>query len=123
MGCSEHFERSVVVVDDDIECAAALTRVLARLGFSATVAWGAAEARDGLQHSVGVLEVELAGESGVALAFDLLAAGLVRNVVFFTNSADAQALAEATAAAPVFSKLEGMEPLIRMLEGLTNGHH
>lgn len=118
MSSSVQFERSVLVVDDDVECATSLARMLGRLGFCVDVAWGAAEARDGLEHSVGVLEVELAGDCGVTLAFDLLASGRVNHVVFFTKSRDAPALAAARAAAPVFSKLEGAEPLIRMLRAL-----
>lgn len=55
-------------------------------------------------YDIGIFDLELGGTDGVAVATDLLARRLVRHVLFFTGSADQEALARAKALGTVVSK-------------------
>lgn len=105
-------------MDDDQEFAVELGRYLIRNRFAATVTHDALSARHAQPHFTGVLELEVGGESGIVLAYDLLAAGCVDHIVFFTGSLDRIARKAALAVAPVIAKADGAAALVALLQTL-----
>lgn len=108
----------VLVVDDDQQFAVELGRYLIRNGFGATLKHDAPSARLAHPHFAGVLELEVSGESGIVLAYDLLAAGCVDHVVFFTGSLDRVTQKAALAVAPLIPKADGAATLLAHLRRL-----
>ena len=106
----------LLVVEDDVTVARALSRTLARRGFAVAIARSCAAARTLAQHfDLAVLDLDLPDGNGVDLARHLTASGRVPSVVFFTGSSDAALLARARRVGPVVMKASGTSEILALL--------
>lgn len=106
----------LLVVEDDVTVARALSRTLARRGFSVAIARSCAAARALAQHfDFAVLDLDLPDGNGVELARHLTASGRVPSVLFFTGSSDAALLARARRVGPVVMKASGTSEILALL--------
>jgi len=77
----------VLVVDDDETVARVVAELMRSVGLPVTVAHSVADARRLADHfAVGVFDIDIGGGSGIELARELIAAGCVERVVFFSGS-------------------------------------
>jgi CheY-like chemotaxis protein len=106
----------LLVVEDDSAVARALSRLLSKLGFSVIVA-RSCRAATALTQSfeTAILDLDLPDGNGVDLARQLLAAGKVRSVLFFTGSSDAKLLARARRRGSVIMKASGTGQILSLL--------
>lgn len=108
--------QQVLLVEDDVTVARALSRTLARCGHAVTVARSCSAART-LTHTfdVAILDLDLPDGNGVDLARELIHAGKVPSVVFFTSSTDRALLARARRRGAVVMKASGTGLLLSLL--------
>ncbi len=106
----------LLVVEDDVTLARALSRTLARCGFSVAVARSCTAARSLAQtFDMAILDLDLPDGNGVDLARQLLDSGKVPGVMFFTGSTDPGMLARARRLGPLVMKAKGSGELITLL--------
>lgn len=106
----------LLVVEDDVTVAKALSRTLARRGFSVAVVRSCTAARLLAQtFDFAVLDIDLPDGNGVDLARDLLDSGRVPSVLFFTGSTDSAMLARARRLGSVTTKASGTAPILAYL--------
>ena len=106
----------LLVVEDDVTVARALSRTLARAGFSVAIARSCSAARSLAQSfDFAIFDLDLPDGNGVDLARALMKSGKVPSVVFFTSSTDAALLARARRMGPVLMKSLGTSPVLDLL--------
>ena len=106
----------LLVVEDDVTVGRALSRTLARRGFSVAVVRSCTAARTLAQpFDFAILDLDLPDGNGVDLARQLLAAGKMPSVMFFTSSCDPVLLAQARRLGPVVNKAAGTGPILSLL--------
>ncbi len=112
----ESSAQRLLVVEDDVTVARALSRTLARRGFSVAIARTCSAARMLPQtFDFAVLDLDLPDGNGVDLARDLLDAGKVPGVLFFTGTVDVALLARARRIGGVVMKSAGTSPVLAYL--------
>ncbi len=112
----ESSAQRLLVVEDDVTVARALSRTLARRGFSVAICRSCTAARALAQtFDFAVLDLDLPDGNGVDLARDLMAEGKVPSVLFFTGSSDNAMLARARRMGSVVTKAEGTSPILALL--------
>ena len=108
--------RRLLVVEDDVTVARALSRTLARRGFSVAIARSCTAALSLAQvFDFAVLDLDLPDGNGVDLARQLLDSGKVPGVLFFTGSSDLAMLARARRLGSVVQKAGGTSPVLAFL--------
>jgi len=106
----------LLVVEDDVTVARALSRTLARRGFSVAIVRSCAAARELSQpFDFAVLDLDLPDGNGVDLAESLLAAGRVPGVLFFTGTSNTALLARARRIGRVITKSSGSSEVLAFL--------
>jgi len=106
----------LLVVEDDITVARALSRTLAQRGFSVSIARSCSAARALAQHfAFAILDLDLPDGNGVDLARELIASSRVPSVVFFSGSRDAALLARARRVGTVVMKSSGTSEIVALL--------
>jgi DNA-binding response OmpR family regulator len=106
----------LLVVEDDVTVARALSRTLARAGFSVAVVRSCSAARSLAQtFDFAILDLDLPDGNGVDLARTLMASGKVPSALFFTGSTDTALLARARCVGSVLSKSLGTTPILAQL--------
>jgi DNA-binding response OmpR family regulator len=106
----------LLVVEDDVAVARALSRTLARRGFSVAVARSCAAARALRQRfDVAILDLDLPDGNGVDLAREMSARASVSTILFFTGSSDAAVLARARRIGTVIMKSAGTSQILALL--------
>ena len=119
----ESSAQRLLVVEDDVTVARALSRTLARRGFSVAICRSCTAARTLVQtFDFAVLDLDLPDGNGVDLARDLMADGKVPSVLFFTGSGDNSMLARARRLGAVVMKTEGTSPILALLAPLSSEH-
>ena len=112
----ESLAQRLLVVEDDVTVARALSRTLARRGFSVAIARSCTAARTLTQgFDFGIFDIDLPDGNGVDLARQLVDSGKVPSVLFFTSSNDAAILARARSLGPVLMKAGGTSPVLAFL--------
>ncbi|HYQ31135.1 MAG TPA: response regulator [Polyangiaceae bacterium] len=110
----------LLVVEDDLTVARALSRTLARAGFSVASARSCSAARSLAQSfDVAILDLDLPDGNGVDLARALMSTGKVPTVLFFTSCTDATLLARARRLGHVVAKSLGTSPILAWLTPVT----
>ena len=108
--------QQLLVVEDDVTVARALSRTLARRGFSVAVARSCRAALLLVQtYDFAVLDLDLPDGNGVDLARQLLDSGKVPGVLFFTGSTDPVLLARAQRIGSVITKASGTSEVLALL--------
>jgi DNA-binding response OmpR family regulator len=103
----------LLVVEDDLSVARALSRTLARAGFSVACARSCSAARSLSQaFDFAILDLDLPDGNGVDLARALMRTGKVPTVLFFTSSTDPALLARARRMGAVVMKSLGTSPIL-----------
>ena len=106
----------LLVVEDDVTVARALSRTLARRGFSVAIARSCTAARSLTQpFDFAVLDLDLPDGNGVDLAETLLESGRVPNVLFFTGTSNMALLARARRLGGVVMKSSGTSEVLAFL--------
>ena len=106
----------LLVVEDDVDVARALSRTLARRGFAVAVARSCTAARSFDEpFDFAVLDLDLPDGNGVDLASQLLDDGTIPNVVFFTGSRDPVLLARARELGSVVVKSSGTTTVLALI--------
>jgi DNA-binding response OmpR family regulator len=106
----------LLVVEDDLTVARALSRALARAGYSVAVARSCAAARSLAQSfDLAILDLDLPDGNGADLGRALLSEGKVPSVLFFTSSSDSSLLARARCLGSVVMKSRGTSPVLAWL--------
>jgi DNA-binding response OmpR family regulator len=106
----------LLVVEDDVTVARALSRTLARRGFSVAVARSCRAALLLAQtYDFAVLDLDLPDGNGVDLARQLLDTGKVPGVMFFSGSSDQALLARAQRIGSVVTKASGTSEVLALL--------
>ncbi len=114
-------EQRLLVVEDDVTVARALSRTLARRGFSVATARSCTAARMLSQtFDFAVLDLDLPDGNGVDLARDLMEAGRVPSVIFFSSSCDLALLARARRLGAIVMKSAGTSPILAHLNTLSS---
>ena len=109
----------LLVVEDDVTVARALSRTLARRGFSVAIARSCSAARSLAQtFDFAILDLDLPDGNGVDLARSLTDGAQVPSVLFFTGSRDPALLARARAIGPVLMKASGALAVLSLLAQL-----
>jgi ActR/RegA family two-component response regulator len=112
----ESSAQRLLVVEDDVTVARALSRTLARRGLSVAIARSCTAARTLPQtFDFAVLDLDLPDGNGVDLARDLMDSRKVPSVLFFTSSCDLSLLARARRIGPVIMKSAGTSPILAFL--------
>jgi ActR/RegA family two-component response regulator len=112
----------LLVVEDDVTVARALSRTLARRGFTVTIARSCSAARTLTQRfDFAILDLDLPDGNGVDLARDLVASSRVPSVVFFSGSRDSALLARARRVGAVVMKSSGATAILALLAGDSPG--
>jgi len=110
----------LLVVEDDVTVARAVSRTLARAGFSVAAARSCSAARALTQDfDFAILDLDLPDGNGVELARALMTSGKVPCVLFFTSCTDASLLARARCMGPVVMKPLGVSPILSWLATVT----
>lgn len=106
----------LLVVEDDVTVARALSRTLARAGFSVACARSCAAARALPQSfDFAILDLDLPDGNGVDLAQALLTSGRVPAVLFFTSCVDDALLSRARRMGSIVMKSLGSGPVLDWL--------
>jgi DNA-binding response OmpR family regulator len=106
----------LLVVEDDVTVARALSRTLARAGFSVAIARSCTAARTLAQSfDFAILDLDLPDGNGVDLARALMTDGKVPSVLFFTSSSDTTLLARARRLGSIVMKSLGTSPILAWL--------
>ncbi|HYQ01091.1 MAG TPA: response regulator [Polyangiaceae bacterium] len=110
----------LLVVEDDVTVARALSRTLARAGFSVATARSCGAARALAQSfDFAILDLDLPDGNGVDLARALMSGGKVPSVLFFTSCTDSALLARARCMGSVVMKPLGTSPILAWLAAAT----
>jgi len=111
----------LLVVEDDVTVARALSRTLARAGFSVATARSCEAARSLTQcFDFAILDLDLPDGNGVDLARALMTCGKVPSVVFFTSCTDATLLARARRMGTIIMKALGSGPVLAFLAAVAS---
>lgn len=115
-GVRSSSSKRLLLVEDDRMMARALQRNLGAMGFEIELASSVAAARtiEG-EYACGVFDIDLPDGSGLVLAKEMIASGVVQKVVFFSASTDAHVTIEAHGVGEFVSKLDGLAALQRVL--------
>jgi two-component system response regulator RegA len=106
----------LLVVEDDVTVARALSRTFARRGFAVALVRSCGAARALAQEfDFAILDLDLPDGNGVDLARELLTNGRVPTVVFFSGSSDAALLARARRVGTVIVKSAGTSEILALL--------
>ncbi len=106
----------LLVVEDDVTVARALSRTLARRGFTVAIARSCTAARALNQpFDFAVLDLDLPDGNGVDLAESLLGSGRVPSVLFFTGTSNMALLARARRLGGVVMKSSGTSEVLAFL--------
>jgi two-component system response regulator RegX3 len=106
----------LLVVEDDVTVARALSRTLARAGFTVATTRSCSAACALAQiFDFAILDLDLPDGNGVDLARTLIASGKVPSVSFFTSSTDTALLSRARSIGPVVMKSLGTSPILAWL--------
>jgi len=109
----------LLVVEDDVTVARALSRTLARRGFSVAVGRSCSAALALAQSfDFAILDLDLPDGNGVDLARALMNSGKAPGVLFFTSSTDPALLASARCLGSVLTKALGTSPILAFLSSL-----
>src|SRR4051794_27303115 len=112
----QNLPQRLLIVEDDLTVARALSRTLARAGYSVALARSCAAARSLAQSfDLAILDLDLPDGNGVDLARALLADVKVPSVLFFTSSSDTSLLARARCLGSVMVKSLGTSPILAWL--------
>jgi DNA-binding response OmpR family regulator len=112
----ESSAQRLLVVEDDVTMARALSRTLARRGFAVAIARSCAAACALAQSfDLAILDLDLPDGNGVDLARKLIASSRVPSVVFFTGTTDAALLARARRVGTVINKSAGTIEILALL--------
>jgi two-component system, response regulator YesN len=104
---------SVLVMDDDDIVRRGLVRMLERAGHSATPAATAAEARAlARTFDLGIMDINLGAENGIAVAREFMAAGILASVVFFSSETEPHVIAEARTLGLVAHNTAGLRAIL-----------
>ncbi len=115
----EDLVQRLLVVEDDVTVARAVSRTLARRGFSVALARSCTAALALAQRfDFAVLDLDLPDGNGVDLARALLDGDKVRSVLFFTGSLDPALLTRARALGSVIMKSSGSAEVLAQLTQL-----
>ena len=118
----ESSAQRLLVVEDDVTVARALSRTLARRGFAVAICRSCTAARTLTQtFDFAVLDLDLPDGNGVDLARHLIESGRVPGVLFFTGSSDSSLLARARRIGTVIRKSEGTSPILAFLSHEQSG--
>ncbi|MEP7049187.1 MAG: response regulator [Pseudomonadota bacterium] len=119
----ENAGQRLLVVEDDVTVARALSRTLARRGYAVAICRSCTAARALAQtFDFAVLDLDLPDGNGVDLARDLMADGKVPSVLFFTGSCDSAMLARARRVGTVVTKAEGSSSVLAFLASFAREH-
>lgn len=119
----ESSAQRLLVVEDDVTVARALSRMLARRGYAVAICRSCTAARALAQtFDFAILDLDLPDGNGVALARDLMSEGRVPSVLFFTGSSDSTMLARARRMGTVVMKAAGTGPVLAFLSSLAPEH-
>ncbi|HEY4157696.1 MAG TPA: response regulator [Polyangiaceae bacterium] len=106
----------LLVVEDDVTVARALSRAFARRGFAVALVRSCGAARTLAQEfDFAILDLDLPDGNGVDLARELMTRGRVPTVVFFTGSSDEALLARARRVGTVIVKSAGTSEILALL--------
>ena len=120
MGFGMQSLQRLLVVEDDVTVARALSRTLARAGFSVACARSCAAARALSQSfDFAILDLDLPDGNGVELARSLMTAGKVPTVLFFTSCTDRALLARAARMGSIIMKASGSSPVLAWLAAVS----
>jgi DNA-binding response OmpR family regulator len=115
----ESLAQRLLIVEDEVMVARALSRTLARRGFSVAIARSCTAARTLAQtFDFAILDLDLPDGNGVDLARFLLEGKKVSSVMFFTGSRDPALLARARALGSVLMKTSGAAEVLSLVEQL-----
>jgi DNA-binding response OmpR family regulator len=110
----------LLVVEDDVTVARALSRTLARAGFSVACARSCGAARALVQSfDFAILDLDLPDGNGVNLARVLMSSGKVPTVLFFTSCTDSALLARAGRMGAIVMKSLGSSPVLAWLAAVS----
>jgi len=120
MGFGMRSLQRLLVVEDDVTVARALSRTLARAGYSVACARSCAAALALTQSfDFAILDLDLPDGNGVDLARGLLSAGKVPTVLFFTSCTDNALLARAARMGSIVMKSLGSSPVLAWLASVS----
>lgn len=121
MGFGMQSLQRLLVVEDDVTVARALSRTLARAGYSVASARSCAAARSLTQSfDFAILDLDLPDGNGVDLARALMSSGKVPSVLFFTSCTDAALLSRAHCMGSIVMKALGSSPVLAWLASATS---
>lgn len=107
----------LLLVEDDVQLARAVTRHLCFHGFDVMVAHTGAAARTGSDcYDFAILDIELPDANGVDLAQSLIEQRRVDCVVFYSSTRDEAVLRRAATLGPVLDKTVGIAEVIEVLQ-------
>lgn len=116
MGFGMQSVQRLLVVEDDVTVARALSRTLARAGFAVACARSCGAARTLTQSfDFAILDLDLPDGNGVDLARTLMTSGKVPAVLFFTSCTDSALLARAGRMGSIVMKSLGSGPVLAWL--------
>jgi DNA-binding response OmpR family regulator len=108
--------QQLLVVEDDVTVARALSRTLSLRGFAVTIARSCSAARTlNRLFDFAILDLDLPDGNGVDLARELIASSRVPSVVFFSGSRDTALLARARRVGRVVMKSTGTSEILALL--------
>ena len=111
----------LLVVEDDVTVARALSRTLARAGSSVATARSCSAALSLPQSfDFAILDLDLPDGNGVDLARALMTSSRVPGVLFFTSSTDPALLARARRMGSVVAKSLGTGPVLALLGSIAS---
>ena len=104
----------VLLVEDDVEVARAISRILRGYRYDVVVIGCCAELPpEQSRFDVGVFDIELPDGDGVALAHTALECRVVKRAVFFSGTSEPNLLRSAQELGPLSKKMEGVMPLVQ----------
>jgi DNA-binding response OmpR family regulator len=108
----------VLLVQDDVELAGAIARLLRQSGFEVVVTPSCSTTLAlTCCFEVGVFDIELPDGDGIQLASELMDAELVQRAVFFSAAEQRPRLARAAQVAPVVPRSHGIDALLAVVQG------
>ena len=106
----------ILVLEDNAYLAAALGRLLKRIGYDVrhVNCCAAARALDE-RFDLGVFDLELPDGGGIEISSELMSTGTLGAVVFFTATLDGELFQKARSLAPCIQKTDGIEALLQTI--------